>query len=239
MRVLSIVHQPDAGPGVFADRVRAHGHLETWQPPEEHEPPDPEAFDACLVLGGAMNVGEAEGNPWIDAEIGVLRELLERETPTLGVCLGAQMLASAAGAEVTRASEPEIGWLEVELTGAGEADPVLSALPDRFTAFQWHSYQCALPAGAALLARSPVCLQAYRVGGHAWGIQFHAEVSAADAQRWITDYRSDPDAIKIGVQPGPLHEETARRIAAWNEKGRELCDAFLEYAASHPADANA
>ena len=119
------------------------------------------------------------------------------------------------------------------LTGAGEADPVLGALPDRFTAFQWHSYQCALPAGAALLARSPVCLQAYRVGDHAWGIQFHAEVSAADAQHWITDYRSDPDAIKIGLQPGPLHEETARRIAAWNEKGRELCDAFLEYAAAH------
>ena len=232
MRVLAIVHQADAGPGVFADRVRAHGQLETWQPSEEADPPDLGEFDAALVLGGAMNVEETGRHPWIETEISLLVDLLARQTPTLGVCLGAQMLAAAAGAEVTRAPEPEIGWLDVELTGAGEADPVLSSLPDRFTAFQWHSYQCALPLGAALLARSPVCLQAYRVGDHAWGIQFHAEVTAADAQHWISDYRSDPDAVKMGLEPGPLHEETARRIAAWNEAGRELCDAFLDYAGS-------
>jgi len=235
VRVLAIVHQPDAGPGVFADRVRAHGQMETWHPPEEPEPPDAAGFDAAVVLGGAMNVEERERHPWIEGELSLLRSLLERETPTLGVCLGSQMLAAAAGAEVRRAAEPEIGWLEVELTGAGSADPILGALPDRFTAFQWHIYECALPDGAALLARSPVCLQAYRIGDHAWGIQFHAEVSAADAQHWITDYRSDPDAVRIGLDPAPLHEETARRIAAWNEAGRELCDAFLEFAGTHRA----
>jgi len=234
VRVLAIVHQRDAGPGVFTDRIRGRGTLETWYPAEEPEPPDPEGFGAALTFGGAMHADQAADHAWIATELSLISRLLDLRVPTLGVCLGTQLLAAAAGAEVTRAAEPEIGWLEVELTGAGAADPVLGSLPDRFTAFQWHSYETALPPGAVPLARSPVCLQGYRIGSHAWGIQFHAEVSAADAQHWISDYRSDPDAVRIGVEPATLHEETARRIAGWNEAGRELCDAFLDYAASHP-----
>jgi GMP synthase (glutamine-hydrolysing) len=234
VRVLAIVHQRDAGPGVFTDRIRARGTLETWYPAEEPEPPDPEGFGAALTFGGAMHADQGADHAWIETELSLISRLLDLRVPTLGVCLGTQLLAAAAGAEVKRAAEPEIGWREVELTGAGAADPVLGSLPDRFTAFQWHSYETALPPGAVPLARSPVCLQGYRIGSHAWGIQFHAEVSAADAQHWISDYRSDPDAVRIGVEPGRLREETATRIAAWNEAGRELCDAFLDYAASHP-----
>jgi GMP synthase-like glutamine amidotransferase len=234
VRVLAIVHQRDAGPGVFTDRIRARGTLETWYPAEEPEPPDPEGFGAALTFGGAMHADQGADHAWIETELSLISRLLDLRVPTLGVCLGTQLLAAAAGAEVKRAAEPEIGWREVELTGAGAADPVLGSLPDRFTAFQWHSYETALPPGAVPLARSPVCLQGYRIGSHAWGIQFHAEVSAADAQHWISDYRSDPDAVRIGVEPGRLREETATRIAAWNEAGRELCDAFLDYASSHP-----
>jgi GMP synthase (glutamine-hydrolysing) len=116
----------------------------------------------------------------------------------------------------------------VEVTETGSRDQVIGALAPGFTAFQWHSYEAVPPEGAAVLARSPVCSQAYRIGERAWGIQFHAEVSAADVSKWIDDYRSDGDAVRIGIDPEALRAETDRRIADWNRLGRELCGRFLE-----------
>src|SRR2546421_12972438 len=108
----------------------------------------------------------------------------------------------------------------------------MRALAPSFNALQWHSFERPLPSGASELARSEVCLQAYRVGEAAWGIQFHAEVSAADAEHWIDDYRSDPDAVRTAVDPEALRAETKQRIGAWNELGRELCERFIDAAAA-------
>ena len=118
----------------------------------------------------------------------------------------------------------------MELTAEGAEDPLLAPLAPRFTAFQWHSYEAPLPPGATALARSAVCLQAYRIGESAWGIQFHAEVSAADAEYWIADYRSDPDAVRIGIDPEALRVETRAAIGDWNRLGRELCGRFIDAA---------
>jgi GMP synthase-like glutamine amidotransferase len=126
------------------------------------------------------------------------------------------------------AREPEIGWLEVEITDEGAADPVIGPLAPSFTGFQWHSYEAVPPQGAAILARSPVCAQAYRIGERAWGIQFHAEVTAGDLAHWIDDYRSDGDAVRIGIDPHALRAETEGKIADWNRLGRELCGRFLD-----------
>ena len=82
------------------------------------------------------------------------------------------------------------------------------------------------------LARSAVCLHAYRIGDSAWGIQFHAEVSAADAEHWIDDYRSDPDAVRIGVNPDALRKDTRVAIESWNELGRGLCGRFIDAVAA-------
>ena len=230
MRVLAISHERDAGPGVFAEAVRAAGgRLDVWHRAETDDLPGlPDTYDAVITFGGAMHVDQADQHPWIAAEIAFLAGLLERRVPLLGVCLGAQLLAQAAGGEVRRAREPEIGWRAVELTAEGESDPLLSALAPGFESFQWHGYECLPPPGAAILARSAVCVQAYRVGDSAWGIQFHAEVSAANAHGWIDDYgTTDPDAVRIGLDPDALRVETAERIAAWNDLGRGLCRRFL------------
>jgi GMP synthase (glutamine-hydrolysing) len=231
VRVLSIVHQRDAGSGVFGEAAQAAGHeLLEWVPAEQ--PSAPDAADAALVFGGAMNVGEEEGNPWLAGEKRLLRELLRDGTPLLGVCLGAQLVADAAGAEVRRAALPEIGWHEVELLSEAARDPVLGSLAEPMLAFQWHSYEFTLPPGGVALARSPVCLQAFRVGPKAWGIQFHAEVTGAAVGAWLDGYRNDPDAVRIGIDPEALRAETEQRIEAWNEVGRELCGRFLEAAAT-------
>jgi GMP synthase-like glutamine amidotransferase len=229
MRVLSISHQRDAGPGVFAEAVLGVGaELDRWHRAETAEPPaDPLGYDAVMTFGGAMHADQEDRYPWIAEEKALLRELLDRGVPLLGVCLGCQLLVEAAGGEARRASEPEIGWHGVELTAEAVSDPLLAPLVPGFDAFQWHSYECVPPPEAVILARSPVCVQAFRVGEMAWGIQFHAEVSAADAALWIDDYRSDEDAVRIGVDPEALGTETEAKIDAWNVLGRELCHRFV------------
>ncbi len=184
-----------------------------------------------MVFGGAMNVDDEGEHPWLADQKALLRELLDARVPLLGVCLGAQLLAEAAGEEPRRAPRPEIGWEPVELTLAGREDPLLGVLPTAFNAFQWHSYEMGIDDGE-VLARSEVCAQAARFGPLAWSIQFHAEVSERDALKWIADYESDPDAVAIGLDPEALAAETRERIGAWNEVGRALCARFLDLAAA-------
>jgi GMP synthase (glutamine-hydrolysing) len=230
VRALAIVHQPDAGPGVFAEAfAKRSDQLDSWQIAEGGGPPaDPRTYDAVLTFGGAMNAHQEEEYPWLRFEKDLLAELLAGGMPLLGVCLGAQLLAEAAGATPRRASQPEIGWHDVEVTPEGAEDPLLAPLAPRFSAFQWHSYEAPLPPAATALARSPVCLQAYRIGDSAWGIQFHAEVSAPDAEHWFDDYRSDPDAVRIGIDPQALRAQTRAAIGDWNRLGRELCGRLIE-----------
>jgi GMP synthase (glutamine-hydrolysing) len=230
VRALAIVHQPDAGPGVFAEAFAERGaQLDQWRLAEQPDPPAPPAgYDALLTFGGAMHVDQDDRHPWLAREKRVLQDLDEDGMPVLGVCLGAQILSEALGGIARRAREPEIGWVEVEVTPDGAEDALLGPLAPAFAAFQWHSYEATPPPGAALLARSAVCPQAYRVGERTWGIQFHAEVSATDAEGWIADYRSDEDAVRIGLDAEALREETRPRIEGWNRLGRELCGRFLD-----------
>ncbi|MBA3245747.1 MAG: type 1 glutamine amidotransferase [Actinobacteria bacterium] len=219
MKVLALTHGPSVGTGVFGEAIRDAGHeLAEWCVPLGGEPPA--AADAVLVFGGAMHADQEERHPWLLGELRFLEAALERELPLFGVCLGAQLLAKAAGADVHPAAESEVGWFEVELTAAAD-DPVFGSLPARFDAFQWHHYTYGLPAGATELARSAVCTQAFRLG-RAYGIQFHAEVTGPQIEQWLGE---DPGDV---ADPEALRRETAARIADWNELGRGLCRAFLE-----------
>ena len=234
MRALAIVYQRDAGAGVFADAISARGfELDTWMRAETEAPPrDPVGYEAVFSFGGAMHADQEDRHPWLRYDKALLANLLDRGTPLLGVCLGAQLVVEAAGAAPHRSPEPEIGWHDVTLTAEGANDPLLAPLAPSFEAFEWHSYEFGLPAGATPLARSAACLQACRLGEAAWAIQFHAEVTAKDAEAWIDDYRSDEDAVRIGLDPEALRAETRGQIDAWNELGRGLCGRFLETAAA-------
>lgn len=220
MNVLSVVHGEDARAELFAPVVAEAGHrLREWSfAPDGAPPPD---HDAVLVFGGAMHVDQDDRHPWLLEETDWLRELRERKVPTLGICLGSQLIAHAAGARVGPLPEPEIGWHGVELTAEAADDPVLSSLPQRFDALQWHHYAHRLPHGAVALAHNDACLQAFRLGDRCWGIQFHPEVTEPQLERWIAD-KADPPA-----DPDALLEETRARIGTWNELGRRLCRAFL------------
>jgi GMP synthase-like glutamine amidotransferase len=146
----------------------------------------------------------------------------------LGVCLGAQLIAKALGARVGPLPSPQIGWFDLEQTPEAAEDPLFADLPRRFASFQWHSYAFELPPHAVPLARDSVCLQAFRAGRRAWGIQFHAEVTKESVDHWFRSSKP-PDAP---VDLGALQRETDEKIAGWNDFGRKLCGAFLETASA-------
>jgi GMP synthase-like glutamine amidotransferase len=166
--------------------------------------PQRDGYSAVMVFGGEANVDDR--HEWLDEEKALIRDLLERGTPLLGVCLGAQLIAEVAGARVGPLDEPEIGWHEIDGVGL---------------AFEWHHYGFALPPGATELARNEAGCQSFRLG-NAYGIQFHAEVDEPTVMGWIRDY--GPQA---GVDAEPLAAQTANEIARWNEYGRGVCRRFL------------
>lgn len=219
MDVLSVVHSEHAGTELFASVVAAAGHrLTEWSFASDAAPP---AADAVLVFGGSMHPDQDSAHPWLIDELAWLERLIDGGVPTLGICLGSQLIARAAGAWVGPLAEPEIGWHEVELTDDGADDPVLSSLPPRFAALEWHHYGHGLPDGAVELARNRASLQGFRLGDACWGVQFHPEVTEPQLEHWLTD-KSDLPPDEEG-----LRRETREQIGKWNELGRKLCNAFL------------
>jgi GMP synthase (glutamine-hydrolysing) len=232
MRVLAVIHQADGPSGVFGDAVEEAGHdLVEWNVGERGHLPDGD-FDAVLVFGGAMHVDQDERHEWLREEDAFLRRLLGDNVPVLGVCLGSQLLAKALDAPVRRMPSPQVGWHEIWLTSAAKEDPVFAGLPARIDSLQWHTYAFDLPSGAALLARDERCYQAFRAGATAWGLQFHAETTAAMLRSWVENAERKADS---SFDFGRLRAESERRIGRWNELGKEICRRFLTVAETRGA----
>jgi GMP synthase (glutamine-hydrolysing) len=217
---------------VFYDPAVEAGHeLVEWLP-HEAPPPAPDGFAAAIVFGAEAQVDQEDAHPWLRSEKQLVRELLGRDTPLLGVCFGSQLLAELTGSVARRAAEPEIGWHGVELTSEGRADPLLGFLPATFESLQWHHYEWLLPPEGVALARSARCLQAFRIENRpVWGMQFHPEVTKADFGSWLDSWDDDPGAVETGLDPEAIRAETAKKIAAWNDVGREIAGRFLAIAA--------
>ena len=229
MRVLQVVHELDAGAGVFT----APGHdFVSWVPSSAPPPDEPvNTFDAIMVFGGSMHVDQNDGHPWLAPEKSILRDAIATGMPILGVCLGSQLLAEAAGARPERMSVPEIGWYEIEVTEAGAADPVVGPLAPSTELFEWHHYAAPLPPGAVELARTPASLQAFRLDGKpAWGLQFHAEVTREDLFSWL-DAWEQSEAVETSLDPERIRAHSELRIEDQNEIGRGIAERFLAEAA--------
>jgi GMP synthase-like glutamine amidotransferase len=226
MRVLSITHEPPpfGGGGAFEERVTERGdELTVWLSPNGEARHDPTDFDAVMVFGGAMHPDQDAEHPWLQSEVDFLREALRNNTPLLGVCLGAQLIARATDAWVGPGEVGEVGWHEVGLTQAGVADPVIGgAFPARFHAFEWHYYTWELPSGAELLAANSAARQAYRLGDRVWAVQFHPEVN-----RGMLDYWFVHGAAELPVPADVIAAETNRRLPEWMAQGNALVEGFL------------
>ena len=154
---------------------------------EPHAQPDVRRYDGLVVLGGPMNVDQADQLPHLRYEMSAIHEAVSAGRPVLGICLGAQLLAAATGGVVQPNPVPEIGWYRLH-TRPGAHDDRLFRHFERHPqyVFQWHAYTFAPPPGATPLAWTRNCRnQAYRLGEHAWGLQFHLEADAALIERWL------------------------------------------------------
>jgi GMP synthase-like glutamine amidotransferase len=223
VKILAVTHGPDAGPELFGDVAREHGHEVVEWPIERRGVPDV-AADAVMVFGGAQNVGEEEQHPWLHDEYEALRGWVAGGTPLLGICLGAQTLAHAAGARVEKAPAAYGGFLDTQLTPEGAADPVLGVLPERFDALNGNAYRFELAPGAVELARAGSLRQAFRLGDRAWGLQFHPEVRRDQVVAW---YRKEGG---LGRAVDELVRELDAGIEHWQALGRRLARAFLAVA---------
>lgn len=148
--------------------------------------------DLVVVLGGQMGVYEADQHPFLREEMAVLTERLARELPCLGICLGAQMLAAAAGAEVSLGKNGlEVGATPVRWTQDGLKDPVVAGVRPRTTVAQWHQDTFTPVPGATLLASTDrYTQQGFRIGP-SYGFQFHIELNASDLGHWLDTWGAD------------------------------------------------
>jgi len=201
--VLVVQHVAPEQPAVLGEVLEEAGCELRIIRPADGDPVPVEAspFAGVVVLGGPMSATDDDGFPSRAAEVALLRDAIDRVVPTLGVCLGAQLLALAAGARVRRGTGPEVGWGTVELTAAADEDPLLAGVASPLRVLHWHADTFDLPHGAVLLAstgRYPN--QAFRLGPAAWGLQFHLEVDRAAVERFLTAFPEDAETAPGGLE---------------------------------------
>ncbi len=190
---------------------------------------DPLAGDLWIVLGGPIGAYEEAAYPFIRDELRLLRARLDAGRPTLGICLGAQMMARALGARVYPGGRKEIGWKPLQLTAAGRASP-LAAFADGTPVLHWHGDTFDLPDGATLLASTDwYPHQAFAWGYHALALQFHIETTARGLERWFIGHASEI-AGTPGLSVPMLRDETAHHAVDAEERGRQCLTAWLEQA---------
>jgi GMP synthase-like glutamine amidotransferase len=155
-------------------------------------PPDLNAVDALVVLGGPMNIYEEDLYPWLAVEKGFLREAIASGKPVLGICLGAQLIADVLGAKVVQNPHKEIGWFPIRLTEPATTCSLFQGLPQSFSVFHWHGDTFDLPDNAVHLAESDACKnQAFHYGERVLGLQFHLESNREAIQRMIQHESAD------------------------------------------------
>jgi len=227
--VLVLQHIACEPPGVYEDVLRERGAtLHRVEVDAGDELPDWREFSAIVAMGGPMSANDDAELPWLCEEKELVAEAVRGSMPFWGVCLGVQLLAASLGARVYAGAEPEVGVLPVELTEEGRRDPVFSGLPPSVPALQWHGDTFDLPAGAVRLAGSLAYPnQAFRFD-HAYGVQFHLEVSSGMAREWM-DVPEYASALERTIGGETLLRAVEESAAEMLEHGRALFERWLHF----------
>lgn len=179
--------------GSFSSVLEAHGHeinyldaAEFALNPEDLSQLDALSDDLLIILGGPISVNDASMFPFIDDEIALLKQRIAADKPTLGICLGAQLIARALGASVYPGKEKEIGWYDLKLTAAGEQSALRYLSAKHCSMLHWHGETFDLPANAVLLASSEKYPhQAFSYGNNILALQFHPEITQRSMEKWF------------------------------------------------------
>lgn len=192
---LIVENDPDVPPGILTRLIEDEaGEYRVCRPYVGERWGDLSGFCAVVVLGGAMSTGDTDLFPFLADVRGLMKRALGIGLPLLGICLGGQLLAEAAGGKVLPRRCGEHGLHEIRVTNEGRRDGLFSGLPQRFSVFQWHNDSFIPPQSAVLLAGSAHCpYQAFRLGAQTYGVQFHPEVDDTIVASWSAH---DPGAMK-------------------------------------------
>jgi len=185
--------------------------------------------DVLVILGGNMGVYETAAHPWLVPEMAAIAARLAEKRPTLGLCLGAQLMAAALGARVRKgAAGQEIGWRELTLTEAGAQSPL--APLGGMRVMQWHGDTFDLPAGALHLAASATYAnQAFSAGPHALALQFHLETTPEGLELWLADH-DHPELAPLGLTADALRDQARAAFPPLRAKALAALDAWANSA---------
>ena len=188
LRIHYLQHVPFEGLGCIADWISVKGHsLSATKFYENTNLPELADFDWLIVMGGPMGVYDEKKFDWLPAEKQFIRNAIQAGKTVIGICLGAQLIASSLGAKVYPNTEKEIGWYPIFSTEYGMRKNLLSENLEPFPVFHWHGDTFDLPSGALRLASSEACLnQAFLFNHKVLGLQFHFEVTENSLHQMIT-----------------------------------------------------
>lgn len=238
MKLLVLQHIACEHPGILRTFLAEDGI--SWDAVELNAGeaiPKLEAYDAMWVMGGPMDVWDVDECPWMIEEKRAIRRFVRNlKRPFLGVCLGHQLLADALGGTCGPQRPPEIGILDIALTEAGKADPIMAGLPHKLKALQWHSVAVAQPPDdAVILASSPICrCQAMRVGANAWSMQYHVELEDMTIPDWgaVPAYAEALERTHGTGALGRMGEDAELHMADFTRNARQLYRNFMALARS-------
>jgi GMP synthase-like glutamine amidotransferase len=223
MRIQVLQHVPFEGPASLADDFSRRGYPVATTHWYAGDPsPALDSFDGLVVMGGPMGVNDEADFAWLAEEKALIRAAIEVQKPVLGICLGAQLIASALGAPVTRNPEREIGWFPLKSTGA--QSPFADIFANNPEVFHWHGDTFALPAGAVLLAGSQACAhQAFSIGDRVLALQFHLETTEQSARALVAECSNELDASRY-VQSAEEMLARPERFTATNQLMTRVVD---------------
>lgn len=216
----------DAGVDVDVRHAYARDPLPAWLGAD---------FDGLVVMGGPMSAASDDDFPTRRREIDLLTQALEAGLPTLGVCLGAQLLAAAGGARVIPGGAGlEVGWDHVRFSADAATDPLFATVPSTLRVLHWHGETYELPTGAVHLASSErYRQQAFRAGGLAWGLQFHLEVDEDAVGSFVETFGED--VVAAGTTAEAITEATPSALRALGPHRDEICARFAALVAQGTA----
>jgi GMP synthase-like glutamine amidotransferase len=216
-------------PGVFLDVLNERGiPTKTVRGfMGETYPSDLFAYSGVIAMGGPMGVYEEDRYPWLRQEDALLKSAIQQDMPTLGVCLGSQLIAKAAGAEVKPGPRKEIGWYPLTLNPEARQDPLWQSFPPTFEAFEWHGDIFSLPPGAVPLASSALYPhQAFRIGRRVYGLLFHLEVTDTMVKTMLDTFVDEVASVRGYIDPAAIEQDLAARAARLNVLARDFMLGF-------------
>lgn len=224
--LLAIRHVPFEDLGSYALLLAEEGYAIRYvdAPTADFAALAKQQWDLVVVLGAPIGVNDGADYPFLALELEFVATRLNSGTPTLGICLGSQLMAKALGARVQRLKAVEVGWKPLQLTDAGQVSPLrhLSG-----PVFHWHGEGFELPAGAVSLASTDITPhQGFTWGKAALAMQFHPEVTQRGLEQWYVG--NTVELRELGLTPGELRRSAAAHAAAMRSQAASMLKSWLD-----------